>query len=145
MTRDEQVTPADADAGDIAAIRHIVAEAGRHQNDPDRLVALHTADTIIVNIAGRRVLGGDAFHAAMTRALESPLARVFTRVDIEDIRFATPDVAIVSCRKHVSDQRDDAIRETGGLPSQGSLTYVIVRTQGAWRIALAQTTPVLNG
>jgi uncharacterized protein (TIGR02246 family) len=57
---------------------------------------------------------------------------------IDDIRFARPDVAIVSCTKHVSDQRDTM--ET--FATEGRLTYVLVKEDGDWRVALAQTTPV---
>ena len=75
----------------------------------------------------------------MEGALASPLAKVITEVDVEDIRFVRPAVAIVSCVKHVSDERD----EPGTvLPSNGSLTYVTVGEHGEWRIASAQTTPI---
>ncbi|WP_199431971.1 SgcJ/EcaC family oxidoreductase [Qaidamihabitans albus] len=134
MTHEENVT----------AIRRLVADAERYQNDVGRFVALHTADAIIVNIAGVRVLGRDAIEQAMSRALASPLAKVLTRTEIEDIRFVGPEVAIVSCVKHVSDQRDTSAKEEQGesLPTRGSLGYVVVREQDAWRIASAQTTPV---
>jgi uncharacterized protein (TIGR02246 family) len=100
---------------------------------------LHTEDAIIVNIAGRRVLGREVFRAAMEGALQSPLAQVTTTVDVEDIRFVRDDVAIVSCVKHVHDAREDAQVE---LPSAGALTYVMAREPDGWRIALAQTTPI---
>jgi uncharacterized protein (TIGR02246 family) len=124
---------------DVAAIRQTVADAGKHQNDPDPFAALHTADAIIVNIAGRRVLGRDAIHEAMTKALATPLAQVRTTVEIEDISAATPDVAIVSCVKYVSDER---AKPGPSLPTKGRLIYVLVREPDAWRIASAQTTPI---
>lgn len=134
----------DEDEVAAGAIRHAVREAERTQNDPDRFIPLHTPDVIVVNIAGRRVLGRERLHQAMKKALDSPLAQVLTKTDIEDIRFVRPDVAIVSCTKHVSDQRDasseDALAEP--LPLTGSLTYVLVKHDDAWRIALAQTTPI---
>ncbi|PSL00752.1 uncharacterized protein (TIGR02246 family) [Murinocardiopsis flavida] len=120
------------------AIRRLVADAERHQTDLG-LIDLHTPDTAIVNIAGRRVLSGDNLRQAMAAALASPMAKVLTRVEIEDIRFTRPDVAVVSCVKHVSDERDPG---SAPLPSTGSLTYVLVRDDGTWRIALAQTTPI---
>ncbi|WP_129665559.1 SgcJ/EcaC family oxidoreductase [Phytoactinopolyspora endophytica] len=131
-------------AADEAAIRQLIAEAEKHQNDTEPFIALHTDNAIIVNIAGRRVLGKDAIHEAMKKALESPLAQVLTKIDIEDIRFARPDVAIVSCIKHVSDERDASLRAdpAASVPSAGSLTYVVVNEAGAWRIASAQTTPI---
>ena len=123
---------------DQKALRDLVSAADRHQSDVDEFVALHHRDVVIVNIAGRRVLGRDALRDAMTAALRSPLAKVLTRLDVEDIRLVGPDVALVSCVKHVSDERD------GGpaLPATGSLTFTAVREPDGWKIALAQTTPV---
>jgi uncharacterized protein (TIGR02246 family) len=125
---------------EAAAIRRVIADAERHQSDLEPFLALHTEDVAIVNIAGRRVLGLDALRLAMSAALDSPLAKVLTTIDVEDVRFARPDVAIVSCTKHVSDERDGG----EGLPTTGSLTYVMVREGGGWRIASAQTTPILS-
>jgi uncharacterized protein (TIGR02246 family) len=121
------------------AIRQLIAEAEMHQTDVERFLPLHTEDVVIVNIAGIRLLGRDAMHTAMTRAMETHLANVITRTEVLDISFATPDVAIVSCIKHVSDQNAGA---AGELPLRGSLTYTLVKQQEGWRIALAQTTPL---
>jgi uncharacterized protein (TIGR02246 family) len=127
---------------DQKALRDLVSAADRHQSDVDEFVALHHRDVVIVNIAGRRVLGRDALRDAMTAALRSPLAKVLTRLDVEDIRLVGPDVALVSCAKHVFDQRDTG-RDTGpALPATGSLTFTAVREPDGWKIALAQTTPV---
>lgn len=127
-----------------AAIRRTVAEAEKHQNDVEPFIALHTADAVIVNIAGRRVLGREAIRQAMTQALASPLAKVFTKSEIDDVRFVRPDVAIVSCTKHVSDERDpfSSADDRGSLPETGRLTYVMVKEQDTWRVASAQTTPI---
>lgn len=67
---------------------------------------------------------------------------VLTTVEIVDMRLAMPDVAIVSCIKTVHDGRSPA-DSSKALPSTGALTYVLTRVDGTWRIALAQTTPVL--
>jgi uncharacterized protein (TIGR02246 family) len=122
------------------AIRSLVEQAERSQFDVEEFIALHTADTIIVNFVGRRVLGRDELERAMKAALGSPLASVRTTTEIQDIRFVEPTVAIVSCIKHVFDERDNA-SEHSALTRQGSLTYVVVEQAGQWRIALAQTTP----
>jgi uncharacterized protein (TIGR02246 family) len=124
------------------AIRRLVAEAQATQSDPEPFLALHTADAVVVNFGGRRVLGRDALGEALRAALATPLAEVTTTAEVQDIRFLRPDVAIVSCTKQVLDERDEP-GELGEFPSQGRLTYVVARgDDGAWRIALAQTTPV---
>lgn len=99
-----------------------------------------TPDAIIVNFGGRRVLGSGDLRRAMEAGLASPLAQVITTAEIDDIRYVRPDVAIVSCTKHISDQRDT----TESFATEGRLTYVAVKEDGAWRVALAQTTPVVG-
>lgn len=132
-------TSTNVTAADERAIREVVAQAQAHQNDVEPLLRLHTPDAVIVNLAGRRVLGRDAFAEAMAGALASPLADVRTTIEVLDVRAAAPDVAVVSCVKTVHDGRADA---TTALPSVGSLTYVMAKVDGDWRIALAQTTPI---
>jgi uncharacterized protein (TIGR02246 family) len=124
---------------DTAAIRRLLADAQATQSDVEPFLALHSEDVVIVNFGGRRVTGKDALRDAMTAALTSPLAAVTTTTEVHDIRFVRPDVAIVSATKHVTDEREGA----GPLASEGSMTYVVTRDEGAaWRIELAQTTPV---
>jgi uncharacterized protein (TIGR02246 family) len=126
------------DQQSLTAIHALVAAADRHQSDVEEFVALHHPDLVLVNIAGRRVLGRQALRQAMAAGLASPMATVFTRLDVEDIRFIRPDVALVSCTKHVSDERG----EGPVLPTTGSLTFTVVREPDGWKIAVAQTTPI---
>ena len=127
----------------IERIHAFVAEYQARQTDAGPFLDLHTDDTAIVNMVGRRVLGKTAFGAASRAALAGPMAKVITNLDIEDIRFATPDVAIVSLTKRVDDQRDTAERSEsdGNFPSTGSLSLVLVDGSDGWRVALAQSTP----
>ncbi len=126
-------------AREMAAIRGLIAEAETDQNDLERFTSLHTDETVIVNIAGRRVLGKADLRRAMSAALHSRLANVLTTTEVQDVRFLRPDVALVSCVKHVSDQNPDVDEN---LPMAGSLTYVVLKQAEGWRIALAQTTPM---
>lgn len=122
-----------------AELQQLVSALQESQSDTNRYLDLHTDDAIIVNIAGRRVSGARDLRAAMEAALASPLADVTTTVEVLDIRYPHPDVAIVSCVKHVQDAR--AIG--GDLPDRGALTFLAVRGEDGWRIALAQTTPIV--
>jgi len=125
---------------DERVIRDIVALAADAQGDSDALIGLHTPGAVIVNLAGRRVLGRDEFAAAMRAALASSLRKVRTAVEILDIRLVASNVAIVSCMKRVHDERPEADRSE--LPAAGALTYVMIRSADGWSIALAQTTPI---
>ncbi|OEV26981.1 hypothetical protein AN219_23905 [Streptomyces nanshensis] len=126
---------------DEQKIRELVARSQEAQTDPDALPALHTANLVIVNLAGRRLFGREAFASAMAEALSSPLKDIRTSLEVDDIRFTTSDVAVVSLTKTVHDERSEA-EGTSELPSVGAMTYVLTRQGDDWRIALAQTTPV---
>jgi len=124
-----------------ARIRRLVADAQKHQFDVDELMKLHHDDVVITNMAGRRVFGKQAFAQAMKQAIASPLQHVPTEVEVQSVRFLTPDCAIAFCTKTVLDQRPAPDRTA--LPaSVGMMSYVLVRQADGWLIAAAQTTPV---
>jgi uncharacterized protein (TIGR02246 family) len=129
----------DSRTRDEAAIRQLVADTVEFQSDTDRFTALLTEDVVLVNLAGIRVIGREELRKAMARALETPLAKVLTTAEVLDIAFVRPDTAIVSCVKHVHDGNSDAVES---VPSTASLTFVAVDERDAWRVALAQTTPI---
>ncbi|MEU4283170.1 DUF4440 domain-containing protein [Nocardiopsis dassonvillei] len=81
----------------------------------------------------------EADGEALPEALSSPLKDIRTELEVNDIRFTTPDVAVVSLAKTVHDERADA---PDTVPLTGAMTYVLVRAGDDWRIALAQTTPI---
>ncbi|WP_433161935.1 SgcJ/EcaC family oxidoreductase [Kribbella sp. CA-247076] len=130
----------DLSTEDEQAIHELVQQADKAQSDADLLPELHTAEMVIVNIAGRRLFGREAFTEAMAAALGSGLKNVRTSVEIVDLRALTADVVLVSCVKTVYDERPDA--DPGALPATGALTYAVLRTSTGWRLALAQTTPI---
>jgi len=128
---------------EIIGIRAVVAAAENFQSDADGFTQLLTEDVSLVNFGGRRVLGRDDLHQAMTQALKTPFAHVYTRNELVDVRFLRPDVALVSCIKHVSDEREPTAKDSNApLSERGSLTFVLVKEESNWLIALAQTTPI---
>jgi uncharacterized protein (TIGR02246 family) len=126
---------------DIAAIRQLVADAEEAQSDTERFTQLLTPDFVIVNIAGIRLFGREQVRQAMAKAMETHLANVLTRFELVDITFIRPDVAIVSCIKHISDENEDP---ASALPTKGSFTLVVTKELAGWRIALAQTTGIAS-
>jgi uncharacterized protein (TIGR02246 family) len=139
QTNQAGTTPGTADEHDLDAVRRVIADLEAVQNDVEGFTRLLTGDAVIVNIAGRRVVGRDQIGSAMAQALATPLAQVLTRHEIEDVRFVRPDVAVVGCLKHVSDERDDPAT---ALPQTGRLTVVLVKEQGRWLASSLQTTPI---
>jgi hypothetical protein len=103
------------------------------QTEVAPFLALHTADTVVVHFGGRRVLGRDDLPAG--NGVSTGLTARGGHHDNGDPQhpLIRPDVAIISCTKHVADQRDT----TDKLATNGSLTHVAVEDQGEWRVALA--------
>jgi uncharacterized protein (TIGR02246 family) len=128
---------------EIDAIRAVVAEAETLQSDADGFAELLTEDVALVNFGGRRVLGRANVHEAMRQALQTPFAHVYTKHEVVDVRFLRPDVALVSCIKHIFDEREPSeIGADAPLSERGSQTFVLVKQQERWLVALAQTTPI---
>jgi uncharacterized protein (TIGR02246 family) len=143
MNHAPAAVPVDTAAAD--AIRRLIAAAEEHQSDTAKFIDLHRSDAVIVNLAGRRVIGRETLRPIMSAALDGPFAKVFTRIDVQDIQFLRPDVALVLCLKRISDQREVTSTEPGQeLASSASLTFVVTREHDEWLIASAQTTPVLT-
>jgi uncharacterized protein (TIGR02246 family) len=124
---------------DTQSIRKVIANTETFQNDVQQFTDLVTDDVVLVNIAGRRVMGRAALYDAMKAALDTPLAKVFTTTEVDDIRFLTPDVALASCTKHISDQRSE---KADPVTDKGRMTFTLVRQQDKWLVASAQTTPI---
>jgi len=141
MTSTESRPTTPDEATSEAEIRRLVDAAVEHQSDVDPFLALHDDDIVLVNFAGRRVIGKAALGAAMTEGLKTRLANVRTRNEIMDITFVDADTAVVSCLKRITDENSDA--QEGSIPTEASLTYVVTRRSATWLIALAQTTPIL--
>jgi uncharacterized protein (TIGR02246 family) len=128
---------------EIEAIRAVIANTETLQSDAEGFTRLLTEDVALVNFGGRRVLGRDNVRQAMRQALKTPFAHVYTKSEVVDVRFLRPDVALVSCIKHISDERESVARDPNApLSERGSQTFVLVRDRGNWLIALAQTTPI---
>lgn len=139
-TTETRPTTADR-ATSEAEIRRLVDAAVEHQSDVDPFLALHTDDIVLVNLAGRRVIGKAALGAAMTEGLKTRMAKVMTHNEVVDITFVDSDTAVVSCLKRITDENPDA--QEGSIPAEANLTYVVTRRGVTWLIALAQTTPIL--
>ncbi|GAB3450622.1 SgcJ/EcaC family oxidoreductase [Actinophytocola sediminis] len=117
---------------DIEAIEQVVRDAEQLQTDAAGFAGLLTDEVALVNFTGIRLRGRAQVEEVMATALRTPAKDVLTRSELVDITFLRQDVALVHQIKHVNDGRT------------GMLTFAVVRDDGTWRIALAQTTPVVS-
>ncbi|MGW0593844.1 SgcJ/EcaC family oxidoreductase [Streptosporangium sp. NPDC002607] len=117
---------------ETAAIEQVVRDAEELQSDVDGFTGLLAKNVSLVNFGGVRLQGRDQVREVMTKALETPLKDVITRNELLNITFLREDVALANLIKHVNDGR------------RGALTFVLVKNDGRWLIALAQTTPVVE-
>jgi uncharacterized protein (TIGR02246 family) len=117
---------------DVEAIERVVRDAEELQSDVAGFTGLLTDEVSLVNFTGIRLRGRDQVEQAMATALRTPLKDVLTTNELLDVTFLRPDVALASLIKHVNDGRC------------GAATFVLVKDEGTWRIALAQTTPVVT-
>ncbi|GAA3425848.1 SgcJ/EcaC family oxidoreductase [Streptosporangium sandarakinum] len=117
---------------DIEAIEQVVRAAEELQSDVTGFTGLLTEEVTLVNFTGTRLRGREQVKKVMAEALRTPLKDVLTKNELLDVTFLRPDVALAGLIKHVNDDRT------------GALTFVLVKDGGTWRIALAQTTPVVK-
>ncbi|GAA2208270.1 SgcJ/EcaC family oxidoreductase [Nonomuraea monospora] len=117
---------------EIEAIEQVVRDAEELQSDVAGFTGLLTEEVALVNFTGIRLRGREQVEKVMAQALRTPLKDVLTTNELLGVTFLRPDVALAHLNKHVSDGRT------------GALTFVLVKDEGAWRIALAQTTPVVT-
>ncbi|MFI6482895.1 SgcJ/EcaC family oxidoreductase [Nonomuraea sp. NPDC050663] len=117
---------------DVEAIEQVVRDAETLQSDVDGFTGLLTEEVSLVNFTGIRLRGRATVKEVMAKALRTPLKDVLTTNELLDITFLRPDVALATLVKHVNDGRT------------GALTFVLVKEDGRWLIALAQTTPVVT-
>jgi uncharacterized protein (TIGR02246 family) len=125
-----------SDEQDALLINQVVSRAEKFQSDPEQFSQLLTEDAAIVNAAGFRVTGRDEIARVMGQALQTPIADILTRNEVENITFLRPDVAVVNGIKHIS------VRQKGVLveDSKASQTFVMVRDLDMWLVALIQST-----
>ncbi|MEV4569496.1 SgcJ/EcaC family oxidoreductase [Nonomuraea sp. NPDC049419] len=118
---------------DIEAIERLVRDAEELQGDVAGFTGLLTEEVALVNFTGVRLRGRDQVKEVMSKALSTPLKDVLTKNELLGVTFLRPDVALAHLVKHVNDGRT------------GALTFALVKEDGDWRIALAQTTPMVAG
>jgi uncharacterized protein (TIGR02246 family) len=123
---------------DVTLIERVVADADRFQNDVEAFCRLLALDVVLVNVAGTRLVGRETVRTAMEAALRTPLADVVTRSEVAQVTFLRPDVAVMSGTKIVLVREGDSLAES----FRARLTFVLVKGNERWQIAVVQSTPI---
>jgi uncharacterized protein (TIGR02246 family) len=141
MKTEKQLNPPDSakTQPEIKLIKQVLTDAARFQNQQDYegFSRLFTRDSVIVNIKGVRIFGRNEFYKFMKAAMKSFLADITVANEVVDITFLRSDVAVISAVQHIVKKVN---HEEENL--KGSATFVMVKEQGKWSIALGQNTVV---
>jgi len=122
---------------EIRLIEQVLTDAARFQNrkDYEGFTQLFTQDAVIVNIKGMRIFGKDELYQFMKSAMKSFLADITVKNEVVNTTFLRSDVAVVSVVQHIV-KKVNQVEEN----LKGSATFVMVKEQGNWLIALGQNT-----
>jgi uncharacterized protein (TIGR02246 family) len=126
---------------EIDAIRKLIADLDRYQTEVDGFEELLHEDVEFINFVGRRVRGKSTLSAIRAEALRTPMARVLGSHQLEEARFPRPDIALVTCTKSVSDEREPETAATE-LPAKGWLNMVLTKEDDRWLVLSYQVTPI---
>jgi uncharacterized protein (TIGR02246 family) len=119
---------------DVDAIRSLVDRQadGWDAGDPEAYASVFTADADYVTFLGSRHKGRQAIAAAYAPLFARLLKGSHLDIEIAQLRFLTPDVALVQAAAAVckgSRRRNTRIN-----------TSVAIRTEGRWLLAASQNT-----
>lgn len=120
---------------DEHAIRELVARqvAGWAAGDPDAYASVFTPDADYVTFLGSHHRGRDAIAASYAPLFEKFLKGLRLEVEITQLRFLTPDVALIQAKAAVAKGRRQPRKHRMN-------TTVAVRTEDGWRFASSQNT-----
>jgi len=119
---------------DVDAIRSLVDQQvrGWEAADPDAYASVFTVDADYVTFLGSRHKGREAIAASYAPLFKRLLRGSHLDIDIMQLRFVTPDVAVI--------QATAAVRKGTRRRSARINTSVAVRTDDRWLFAASQNT-----
>jgi uncharacterized protein (TIGR02246 family) len=102
---------------------------------------LLTEDADVVSATGRKSAGRDALIVLSVEQKQQPSYRdaTITATEIHVIRLVTPDVALVDATYRMTGVRIPEDSEARAVA--GSILFVMVKQDGAWRIASIRALP----
>ena len=114
-----------ANVEDERAIQDVLARfyAAWNAHDVDKMVSVYADDVDHINVYAKWSKGRPAIREALKRAHSGPLRNDQKTYSVEQIKFITPDVAVVHVRSL------SAVLDVGNLG-----TYVMKKTDGSWLV-----------
>ncbi|OBB86614.1 DUF4440 domain-containing protein [Mycobacterium colombiense] len=122
---------------DEKAIRALIDQQvkGWAAGDPAAYAGVFTADADYITFLGRRYTGRDAITASYVPLFRRLLKGTRLLIDITEVRFLTPDVALVHANASVGKGGRRRNRRRARVN-----TSVAVRSDGRWQLAASQNT-----
>ena len=135
MAEDSKAT--EAAIADVLQARRAAWNAG----DLEGYRKLLTEDADVVSATGRKSAGRDAVIALSAEQKRQPSYKgaTITATEIHSIRLVRPAVAMVDATYRMTDVRIPVDSEP--KPVEGSILFVMVKQDGAWRIASIRALP----
>lgn len=120
---------------DEDAIRGLIDQQvrGWAAGDPDAYASVFTPDADYVTFLGSHHTGREAIAASYAPLLRKLLKGTRLQIDVGQVRFLTPDVAVIHAKATV-------VRRRRNRRNARVNTSVAVRTNAGWRIAASQNT-----
>lgn len=120
---------------DEDAIRGLIDQQvkGWAAGDPDAYASVFTADADYVTFLGSHHRGREAIAASYVPLFRKLLKDTRLQIDVAQIRFLTPDVALIHANATVARRRRN--RRNARVN-----TSVAVRSDGRWSLAASQNT-----
>jgi uncharacterized protein (TIGR02246 family) len=133
----EATRAAEAAIADVLQARRIAWNVG----DLEAYRRLLTEDADVVSATGRKSAGRDALIALSAEQKQQASYRdaTITATEIQAIRLVTPDVALVDAIYRMTGVRIPA--DSAARPVAGAILFVLVKQNGAWRIASIRALP----
>ena len=127
----------EAAIADVLEARRMAWNAG----DLESYRKLLTGDADVVSATGRKSAGRDALIALSAEQKRQPSYQdaTITATEIHAIRLVTPDVALVDATYRMIGVRIPA--DSAARPVAGPILFVVVKQDGAWRIASIRALP----
>lgn len=130
------------DQTDIDAIQAFVATFEHAQQNElvDTFIDFFLPEAVWTTAHGKRLEGRDAIADFTRKVLPGAMATSKATYSIERIFFVTPEVAVVNIRQQPVDLEGNPLTDT----PEGRPVQILYKHDGAWRIAAAQNTQVVQ-